>query len=92
MRYVIRYDGGEVIRERPKRRGLWIAVGMVLLAVAVRLVRPNVADWAGAALFSGGSEQTVAAFGEMLDALRFGAGFSQAVTAFCQEVMAGAGF
>ena len=92
MRYVIRYDGGEVIRERPRGRGLWIAALMVLLAVAVRLVWPNVADWAGEALFSGGSEQTVAAFGEMLEALRSGAGFSQAVTAFCQEVMAGAGF
>ncbi len=88
MRYVIRYDGGEVIRERPKRMGLWVAVLVILLAAAVRMAWPAVAEPLREALFS----ESGAAFSEMVEDLREGVGFSEAVTAFCQEVMAGAGF
>ena len=95
MAYRVVYGSlGEEKRGKSTRRrvrALW-PIGLVLfLVVLAGLIHGGVLPWVRDVLLPGDSAVTAAALENMVRALLEGASVPDAVTAFCQEILANAG-
>ena len=93
MAYKIQYTPEEAYRyaqvkdRKPIRLKRWLLVAAILLGIA--WVRYNgIPDF----LIPGDKEVTVSATKNMVDNLQNGISFNDAVTAFCREILHGAGY
>ena len=85
MGYRIVY-GPEFPARRRSRLGLWTAVFLLVFVTAVRLTWPTGTEYLQEILKPG--EQTVQAFAQMVESVGNGQGMGEAVTVFCQTVVA----
>lgn len=92
MGYRIEYDAGssafEIRQEKPTRLG-WLGLLAVAVVTAL-LLWPAGAEKARELLIPGDDAVTVQALEGMAEDLKAGASFSDAVSAFCREVIRGA--
>lgn len=94
MGYQINYGGpepGKYKHGMNKSRVKLVAAGILLsLALGVRLVIPGTGQRLREFLLPGMTEETVTAFQVMVEDMRTGTSFEDAVTAFCREIIANA--
>lgn len=90
MSYSIHYDSDNPIF-RPKKKPIFGLVGVILTimvcAVAIGWAIPQQAKQFRQALFPWTREEVKAAFADLRDDLRLGEPLSDAVTAFCLEII-----
>lgn len=91
MSYQIRYGDAqppsERCRAKSKKSYLQLALFLLLAAVLFQAVFPAQASSVRQALFPALTDETAAAFQEMVANVRSGTGFEEAVTAFCREII-----
>lgn len=94
MAYQINYGAPqpkEYKRGLRKTRVKLVAVGVLfLLVLGIRLVFPGTGKKLREFLLPGMTGETVAAFQVMVEDVRTGTSFEDAVTAFCREIIANA--
>lgn len=91
MSYTIQYTQTKKAAAGKRRNGRgrgWIAAALLLaLALVVRLMWPQVGEYAQKLLLLGVSDQNEEAVTAFIQDLRGGEDFSDALTAFCREVL-----
>ena len=75
--------------KKPMKR-IWVIYGSLALGVVVLGLIPSIRNWFWDLLIPGDPKVTIPAFSGLLEDVRQGAGFSDALTVFCQEILANA--
>ena len=75
--------------KKPMKR-IWAIYGSLALGVVVLGLIPSIRNWFWDLLIPGDPKVTIPAFSGLLEDVRQGTGFSDALTVFCQEILANA--
>ena len=82
-------DQYKIPEKKPIKR-IWAIYGSLALGVVVLGLIPSIRNWFWDLLIPGDPKVTIPAFSGLLEDVRQGTGFADALTVFCQEILANA--